>query len=298
MNRERYRRWLLRAVLRYFGRCPDATRLRWGRMLGRIMPAVLRSRTHVVRTNLALCFPQETAEAREALLRRHFHLLTQSYIDRGLLWFGSRERIMETLTLEGEEHLLRPMEEGRRVIMLSPHFVGLDAAGTQLSLILEQAGGFYTGQPDPVVEELMTQGRSRFNRIELVSRGSGIRGMIRLLDQRIPVYYLPDMDFGRKGAAFIPFFGVPAATLLTTARIAAAWDVAVVPIMSRLDPETGRYAITILPALTDFPGTDTLDAAMVRVNRLIEDWARPDPAQYYWVHRRFKTRPPGQPKVY
>uniref|UniRef100_UPI0033426394 lysophospholipid acyltransferase family protein n=1 Tax=Castellaniella defragrans TaxID=75697 RepID=UPI0033426394 len=289
---------LLRAVLGYFGRCSTGARLRWGRVLGRLTPLLLRSRAHIVRTNLRLCFPDLDVTAREALLRRHFHLLAQSFIDRGLCWFGTPERIMDTIELHGAEHLRDLLDQGRRILMFAPHFIALDAAATRLTLFLEESATLYTQQSDRDVDEIMRQGRARFHRVHLVSRRDGVRGLIRHLRKGIPVYYLPDMDFGRQGSAFIPFFGVPAATLLSAAQIAESWDAAVVPIISRLDTNTGRYRVEVGTPLEAFPGTDDPMAATARLNRLIEDEVRKDPAQYYWVHRRFKTRPEGGPGVY
>lgn len=289
---------LLSAVFSYFGRCSTATRLRWGRTLGWLTPRLLGSRAHIVRTNLALCFPQHSHEQREAWLRKHFQLLAQSVVDRGLLWFGKRQRIEDTISIDGFEHLQALLDAKRRIIMLAPHFIGLDAAATRLTASLAATATLYTPQSDPDVEQLMRDGRARFNDVHLISRRDGVRGMIRQLRNGVPVYYLPDMDWGTEGAAFVPFFGVPAATLLTTAQIAKSWDAAIVPIVTRLDIDTGQYHVDVLPPIADFPGEQSLEEATARLNSLIESWVEPDPAQYYWVHRRFKTRPPGEPKPY
>ena len=289
---------LLSAVFSYFGRTSTATRLRWGRALGWLTPRLLGSRAHIVRTNLALCFPQYDEAQREAWLRKHFQLLAQSVVDRGLLWFGARPRIEETITIEGLEHLQALLDAERRIILLAPHFIGLDAAATRLTLFLKASATLYSPQSDPDVDTLVREGRGRFNTVHLISRKDGVRGLIRQLRAGVPVYYLPDMDWGTEGAAFVPFFGVPAATLLTTTQIAKSWDAAVVPIVSRLDIETGRYHVQVLPPVPEFPGEHSLEDATARINRLIETWVQPDPAQYYWVHRRFKTRPPGEERPY
>ncbi len=289
---------LLRAVLGYFGRCPTRTRLRWGRALGWLVPRLLKSRAHVVRVNLAHCFPDLNQVERDAMARRHFHLLAQSFIDRGLCWFGDRQRILDTIELQGEQHLQALLDQGRRILLFAPHFIGLDAAATRLTLFLKESATIYTRQSDADVDEIVRLGRGRFNQVHLISRHDGVRGMIRLLRRSIPVYYLPDMDFGRHGSAFIPFFGVPAATLLSAAQIASSQDAVVVPIISRLDPDTGRYQVTVHPPVDHFPGNDTPEAATARLNAFIEDNVRPDPAQYYWVHRRFKTRPEGEAGFY
>lgn len=289
---------LLSAVFSYFGRCSTASRLRWGRILGWLAPRILKSRAHIVRTNLALCFPQHTKEQREAWLQHHFQLLAQSVVDRGLLWFGKRERIEDTISIAGLEHLQALLDAKQRIILLAPHFIGLDAAATRVTMYLKETATLYTPQSDPDVELLMRNGRTRFNTAYLISRRDGVRGMIRHLRNGVPVYYLPDMDWGTEGAAFVPFFGVPAATLLATAQIAKSWNAAVVPVVSRLDIETGHYHVDVLPPIADFPGEQSLEDATARLNTLIESWLEPDPAQYYWVHRRFKTRPPGQARPY
>lgn len=289
---------LLRRLFSYFGRCSRAQRKRLARLLGWLAPRLMRSRAHIVRTNLALAFPDTPVAQRELWLHKHFGLLAQSVIDRGLCWFGSPEDIMEMVPIEGLEHLDALLAADRRIIMLAPHFVGLDASATRLTLSLKESATMYTRQSDPAVDQLVREGRARFNKVHLVGRHDGVRGLIRQLRKGVPIYYLPDMDWGLNGAAFLPFFDVPAATLLTTAQIARNFNAAVVPVMSRLDAETGRYHVRILPPMDDFPGEGSLEEATERINRLIEDWVRLDPAQYYWVHRRYKTRPEGEPRLY
>lgn len=289
---------LLRAFFSYLGRGTLSTRQRWAGVLGWLASRLMRSRAHIVRRNLALCFPQRSPQDREIWLRRHFHLLAQSVVDRGLFWFGQPSAILAATPITGLEHLDELLKSERKIILLAPHFIGLDAAATRLTMFLQESATMYTRQSDPDVDQIVREGRGRFNRVNLVSRHDGIRGLIRHLRNGIPVYYLPDMDFGIAGAAFVPFFGVPAATLLATAQIAKTWNAAIVPIVSRLDLDTGKYHISVLPPLPDFPGTQTPEEATARLNGLIEDWVLPDPAQYYWVHRRFKTRPEGEAPVY
>lgn len=289
---------LLRALFRYFGRASFRVRRRWAQVLGWLAARLLRSRAHIVRTNLRLAFPQLSEREREAMLRRHFHLLAQSVVDRGLLWFGPASTIMNATPTQGLEHLDALLAQQRRIILLAPHFIGLDAAATRLTLFLRESATMYTPQSDAAIDDLVRTGRGRFNTVHLVSRHDGVRGLIRQLRNGVPIYYLPDMDWGTANAAFIPFFDVPAATLLTTAQIARNFDAAVVPIMSRLDLKTGRYHTTVLPPMEDFPGDADLVSATARINRLIEDWVRRDPAQYYWVHRRYKTRPVGEARIY
>lgn len=290
---------LLHYLFRYFGNASFPVRRRWARVLGWLAARLLRSRADVVRTNLALTFPDLPKSEREALLQRHFRLLAQSVVDRGLLWFGPASTIINTTPIKGLEHIEALLAENRRIILLAPHFIGLDAAATRLTLFLRESATMYTPQSDATIDAMVRNGRGRFNTVHLVSRKDGIRGLLRFLRRGVPVYYLPDMDFGRSGSVFVPFFGVPAATLLATAQIARTWDAAVVPITCQLNEETGQYHTRILPALDDFPGDQSNEEATARLNQLIEQWVRVDPAQYYWVHRRFKTRPdPDEPRLY
>ncbi|RTZ45686.1 acyltransferase [Candidimonas sp. SYP-B2681] len=288
----------LRSLFSHFGRSPVRSRQRWARSLAWLGVRLMRSRAHIVRTNLALCFPERSPQDRERWLHQHFYLLAQSVVDRGLFWFGQPSTILNTIPISGLEHLERLLTAKRKIILLAPHFIGLDAAATRLTMFLHESATMYTRQSDSDVDQLVREGRGRFNQVHLVSRHDGVRGLIRHLRNGIPVYYLPDMDFGVTGAAFLPFFNIPAATLLTTAQIAKAWDAAVVPIISRLDPESGQYKVSVLPPLEDFPGEQSPENATKRLNQLIETWVRIDPPQYYWVHRRFKTRPQGQERFY
>lgn len=282
---------LLHAVFRYFGRASFPTRRRWARIITWLAPLLLRKRVHIVRTNLRLAFPELTDNQRKALLKQHFQLLSQSVVDRGLLWFGTEANIRHFTPIRGLERLESLLHAKRPILLLAPHFIGLDAAATRLTLFLKESATLYTAQRDSVVDDMVRRGRGRFNQVHLINRKEGIRPLVRYLRQGVPVYYLPDMDFGRQGAVFVPFFGVAAATLLATAQIARNWNPAVVPIVTQLDADTGFYHVEVLPALEDFPGTDDNETATARINKLIESWVLPHPAQYYWVHRRYKTRP-------
>jgi KDO2-lipid IV(A) lauroyltransferase len=252
-----------------------------------------------VRTNLRLCFPHESEATRERWLRQHFRALCQSVVDRGVLWYGTPQAIREMVTVSGHEEFLRLGREKQPLILLAPHFIGLDVAATRLTMESPTGATMYTPQSDPDVDEIVRAGRTRFNEVHLVSRKDGVRGLIRHLREARPVYYLPDMDFGRDGAIFVPFFGVQAATIPATAQIARKWNTPVIPVIEFWDPETGRYHVEVLPALKDFPGQDTLEEATARLNRELEQWVLRCPSQYYWVHRRFKTRPdPKEKKFY
>jgi KDO2-lipid IV(A) lauroyltransferase len=202
------------------------------------------------------------------------------------------------VTVSGHEQFLPLVQQQRPFLLLAPHFIGLDAAATRLSMEFPCGATLYTPQRDLVLNTIINAGRTRFNKIYLVNRRDGVRSLIQHLQQGRPVYYLPDMDFGHTGTIFAPFFGIPASTLIATAQIARKWRLPVFPIITFWHATTGRYHVEVLPALKDFPGHDTLEAATARLNQTLEQWIHRCPPQYYWVHRRFKTRPVGEQGFY
>jgi KDO2-lipid IV(A) lauroyltransferase len=185
---------------------------------------------------------------------------------------------------------------GRPVIWLAPHFVGLDMGGTRI--ITEWRGvSVYSHQKDPLLNRLLLHGRTRFVAPVLFSRQDGIRPVVRAVRSGLPLYYLPDMDLGSRDSVFVPFFGVPAATVTGLSRIARLAGAVVVPAVTRQLPGAGGYVLKFYPAWTDFP-TDDLAADVRRMNEFIEERVREMPDQYFWLHKRFKTRPPGEEKFY
>jgi Kdo2-lipid IVA lauroyltransferase/acyltransferase len=292
------KRRALEALFSWFGRVSPATRLRAGACLNWVTLRFAKRRQHIVRTNLQLCFPNESEATRERWLREHFRALSQSLVDRGVLWYGTPAAIEAMVSVSVPPEYQRLLDEGRPMILLAPHFVGLDVAATRLTMITPTGATMYTPQRDPDVDAIVAAGRARFNDVHLVSRHDGVRGLIRHIRAGRPIYYLPDMDFGREGAVFVPFFGVQAATVPATAQLARKWQLPVFPVIEFWDPATGHYHVEMLPPLADFPGEDSLEEATARLNRELESWVMRCPSQYYWVHRRFKTRPLGEKKFY
>ena len=276
--------------------------LSWQALIGRALGALLlrfgRSRRHVAWRNLELCLPELSGEAREALLREHFQWLGRSLLERGLLWYASPSRLRRLIHVEGDIGLAE--RSPRPVMWLVPHFMGLDVAGSATQLFQSQpVGSIYQKQSNPVFDAAMRRGRVRFGQGQLFSRRrSGVLPLVRAIrKQRYAFFNLPDMDFGRRDAVFAPFFGVPAATLVAPARMARALDMLVQPVVAEMLPGGAGYRVRFLPPWDDWPsGDDGADAA--RMNEWIAAEVRRLPAQYLWVHRRFKTRPADAPDVY
>lgn len=266
-----------------------------GNLAGTAAFWLIPERRRVIRVNLAMCFPQMPPQERERLARAHFRMFMRSFIEHALTWWSSKERFLRLMKLEGGEHL-RALA-GKPVILLAPHFVGVDAACTRVSCDFPLAG-MYQHQKDPAFDSLLLRGRTRFQPTgRAISRQGGVRQVLAALKARIPVYFAPDLDFGRKDAVFVPFFGVTAATVTSVSRLAQAAGARVVPVITRILPGGAGYVTTILPALEDFP-TDDPVADTRRINAFIEGEVLKMPEQYYWVHKRFKTRPEGEASPY
>ena len=298
LRRKSLRMRLLIGVFGYVANLSLHKRLRIGAVLAKLSPWLIGRRVAIVERNLELCFPERSAAERRAMQSAHLRALAQSFVDRSVFWFGSPETIREMITVTGHEQVPGLIAQHGSVLLLAPHFVGLDAAATRLTMQGPEGATLYSPQSNPDIDALVRLGRSRFNVVHLVSRRDGIRALLRYINDHLPVYYLPDMDFGRRGAVFAPFFGLGAATQTSTAQIAGKWKLPVLPVLCFWDAVTGHYHVEVRAPLADFPGDDSPEAATVRLNRHIEGWVREHPEQYYWVHRRFKTRPAGQAKLY
>lgn len=265
-----------------------------GQALGLLFYGLGRERRRVARINIGLCFPELTRAEREKLVRRHFRAFGRSVLERGILWWSSARRIRRLVRMEGVAHW--QAVRGRPVIWFAPHFVGLDMGGTRLALEAN-AASMYSAQKNPVFDRLLLRGRTRFNEQRLFSRQDGVREVVKVIRQGVPFYYLPDMDFGPRDSIFVPFFGARAATITGLSRLAKLGHAVVVPVVTRQLPGGQGYVLRFHPAWENFP-TDDVEADTRRMNAFIEDRVREMPEQYFWLHKRFKTRPPGEPRLY
>lgn len=267
-----------------------------GNTLGRLLFGLAGKRRHIVLVNLRLCFPELNEDQRRLLAKAHFKVLGRSMLERSLLWWASPQRLAPLLRVEGEERMRQLVDAGRPVLMLTPHFVGLDAGGAAIAMRFDSAS-IYAVQSDPVFDRLLLRGRQRFGDQLLLSRQESVRASVRAMKSGRPLYYLPDMDFGGKDSLFVPFFGVQTATIPGLSRLARLAGATVVPCVTRILPGGEGYAVEVGEPWADFP-TDDVEADTRRMNAWIEAAVRTMPEQYYWVHRRFKTRPPGEPRPY
>lgn len=271
-----------------------------GNGLGALLYRVAHARRRVALRNLELCMPRTTPAEREALAREHFKWLARSILERSLLWYASPARIKRLIHVEGDVQLAERLQhEGRSIMWLCPHFVGLDVAGAAILLCQSRPGAsIYQAQSHPVMDAAMKRGRLRLGDVVIFPRSDSIKPLLRAVKQQGRGFFnLPDMDFGLQDAAFVPFFGIPAATLLAPSRMARTLDMVVQPVIAELLPGGRGWRVHFMDPLPGFPTADAL-ADTAALNRWIETQIARWPAQYLWVHKRFKTRPPGEPSLY
>jgi KDO2-lipid IV(A) lauroyltransferase len=271
--------------------------LRWIGAIGAALGSVLYrfGRGRVTRVNLALCFPAMDERERHELGLKHFRMLGRNAVELSVMVWGSEEQLLELIQVEGLEHLKAAAEGGKPVIALAPHFIGLNMGGIRVAHEYPGTSSIYSKQKNPVLDRIFLKARTRFGDPHLVSRQEGLRSVIRVIKSGKPFYFLPDMDFGIRDAIFSPFFGVPTATITALPRLAKITGAKVVPVITR---QVGHgYVARFYPAWEDYP-TGDIEADVRRMNAFIEERVKEMPEQYFWAHKRFKTRPPGEPSPY
>ena len=265
-----------------------------GNIFGYLLYLVGKRRRHIANINLRLCFPEMSDEARTRLIHDHFLVFGRGIIERTILWWSSAERIRSLIRIEGIEHF--EAIKDKAAILMVPHFVGMDAGGQWIAQHTDTEC-MYANQKSQYLTNLLKSKRARFRNQRLYARQEGLRPIIKGMRAGMPFVYPPDQDQGIKDGAFIPFFGVPAATMASVPRIAKMTQAKVVPSITRVLPGDGGYVLTFYPAWENYPsGDDIADAR--RMNEFIEQRVLEMPEQYFWLHRRFKTRPEGEEKFY
>lgn len=280
-------------VLEWLGRLPLPLLRALGGVLGVVLYIGVRSRRNVVWTNLTLCFPQWSAWQIRLCAIQTFIGFAQAWLDRGWLWSASPKLLQKRLRIVGA---CNELEGNSPTVLFAPHFFGLDAAWTALTLgVPRRFITIYTDQENKTADAWILQGRQRFGAPHVLGRVDGVKPVIAALKQGDPLYLLPDMNFGPEESLFVPFYGVPAATVPSLSRFAKLGRAKVVPVVTRMTPS--GYVIEVMPAWTDFPTTD-LHADTATMNLRLQGFIDTMPAQYYWVHKRFKDRPHGAAAPY
>jgi KDO2-lipid IV(A) lauroyltransferase len=285
-------RWTL-VLLQWTAGLPLSWVRALGAGLGWLLFWFVGSRRRVVQTNLRLCFPDWSESQVRACSRSTFVYFAQAWLDRGWLWHGAASRLDSRLRVTGN---MGELQGDAPTVIFAPHFVGLDAGWTAITRQLPRHfTTIYTNQANAVADAWILQGRKRFGNARLFGRVDGVKPIVAALKAGDPLYLLPDMNFGPEDSVFVPFYGVPAATVPSLSRFARLSRAKVVPVLTRMT--TQGYDIEILPAWDGFPTADaTADTALM--NQRLQAYIDTMPAQYYWVHKRFKDRPPGEQAPY
>jgi len=286
--------WLGLGLLWLVVQLPYPWLMALGRTLGHLAERLLKRRVAIARRNLQLAFPHLSAEEQAVLLRRNFESVGCAIFETGMAWFWPDSRVRALMQVEGEEHVRAAVAAGEGMLLLSCHLLTLELNARMFGL-LRPGIGVYRPNTQPVLEYAQVRGRTRSNKA-LVDR-KDIKGMIKALRQGEALWYAPDHDYGRHASVFVPFFAVEqTATVTGTATLARVKNARVLPCYTLRLPK-GGYQLVIGAPLENYPCGDELQDAR-RSNEVVEEAVRRAPEQYMWLHRRFKTRPEGQPSLY
>ncbi len=270
--------------------------IRWVAAIGKGIGSLLFhwGRRRVSLINLRLCFPEKSEQEREAIGRGVFQNLGRATLDLGRVWYAPVDQALAHVKLVDCQHL-DALRGKVPVIILAPHFVGLDIGGARFSQAYPEAFSMYSEQKNKTFDAALRRARLRFGKPLLVTRQQGLRPVLKALKENKPFYYLPDMDFGARDAVFVDFFGIKTATVTAMARLCEITGARIVPLVTRQTAE--GYEARFYPAWDNYPSGDA-HADARRMNAFLEERIREMPDQYFWVHKRFKTRPPGDANFY
>lgn len=279
--------------MRLIGGLPLAWVRLLGLWLGWVLFVVVGPRRRVVQTNLHLCFTHLSDREVRTLSRSVFVQFARAWLDRGWLWHGSPDVVRKRLRLAGA---VDELSGTAPVVIFAPHFVGLDAGWTALTLQLPRHfTTIYTDQTNKVMDAWFLAGRKRFGSAQLFGRVDGVKTIVAALRRGDPLYLLPDMNFGPHESFFVPFYGVSAATVPSLSRFARLGRAKVVPVVTRMTQD--GYEVQVMPSWQGFP-TDDLRQDTALMNQRLQTYIDAMPEQYFWVHKRFKDRPEGELPVY
>lgn len=287
--------WLGLGLLYLLQRLPYPLMMGLGRGIGALLYELVPSRRRIVDVNLRLCFPDWDEKKRKQVAREHFKNVGCALMESALSWWGSNQRLQGLGHIHGLEHLEAASSEGKGVILLSAHFTCFELGARLLTMQHPFQFLYKRQRKNPLFETVTTRLRLRHFLRAVPHRD--LRAMARGLKQGITSWYLPDQDFGRKNSVFADFLGVPTSTVTATSRLVSMTGARVVPYFPLRRDDGAGYDIHILPVLEDFPTADDVADAR-RINALIEPYIEQAPAQYLWLHKRFKTRPEGEADVY
>jgi KDO2-lipid IV(A) lauroyltransferase len=287
--------WLGVGVIWLIAQLPYAALLWLGRRLGGLVMRAPSARRHIAEINIARCFPELDTAARRLLVDRNLREIGLMLVEFALGWMGSDKKIAGIpIVIEGLEHLELARTNGQGVLLVGGHFSHLELCARLVSQRI-RISGMYRKMDSAVFEWAVL--RARLDYATTMFDKDDLRGTVKYLRNGGTLWYAPDQDMRSKDNVFVPFFGMPAATITATHHLARMSGAAVIPCFHRRLPNGEGYVLRLGAPLDNFPSADVM-ADTARVNGCIEQMVRESPEQYLWVHKRFKSQPEGQPSVY
>jgi len=287
--------WFGLAILRICVFLPYQIQMWLGRQLGYLSYALMPQRKNIVETNIRLCFPELNRTEQKVLIKKSIASTGMAIVETGISWWAPKQTLMKLHKLDGLEHLNKALAKGKGAIILASHFTTLEIGGTFLAQHIDNLNVVYKRAHNPLFEYFIRTKRTR-NGATLINHKK-VREIIRCLKNNNVAWYSPDQDFGEKDSVFAPFMGISTCTLISTQRLAQITGAAVIPLHIERPSEGSVYRFHFSPAIENFPSDDSvLDATAI--NHAIEEQIKVTPEQYLWAHRRFKSRPDGEPDFY
>ena len=266
------------------------------RILGWLCYCLVVPRRKVGLINLRLCFPEKSERERRAILREHFYHMALLVLEYGRYWWKDAGSLKNAVHYQDKAILDDALSRGEKVILLYPHFTAFEAAVYALNQDIPLIS-VYSHQKNKQLDEQILRGRHRYHNVFLVGRNDGLRAIIKQIKQHnAPFLYLPDQDFGAKDSVFVNFFNIQTATITGLSRIAKMTNAKIIPAIPTRQQD-GTVKLRFYPVWENFPSEDVL-ADTQRMNDFIAERIIEMPAQYYWLHKRFKTRPNNEERLY
>lgn len=286
--------WLGLGGMRILAVLPYRLQLIIGKVIGEIFFHIAQYRREVAQTNIRLCFPELSAVKQKQLVRDHFHSLGISIAETAMCWWGGEQKLRKLVKVSGFENIDKALQQGKGAIILGAHYTTVEISGRLITLDHKFAVT-YQKLRNPLFDQMTLNRRN--NMFDQVFSRSEIRPTFRYIKNNNLMWIASDQDAGIDNSVFVPFFGHIAATQTVPSRMAKVTKAPIIPYISRRLDKARGYEIIFFPPLDNFPG-ESLEADAIRTNQLLEQQIRKAPEQYLWVHRRFKTRPEGEAKLY
>ena len=284
--------WILILLMKIGALVPFRMQVFLGKNIGKLFYPLFSTVRKVATINIQKCFPEKNKEQVSALVKKHFESIGVSFFETANAYYGRDEKIQKLLTIESEHYLTDAMKDDRGVIILCSHFMPLMLSSRALSL-KHTIASIYRPQNNRLFDKIMVKGLTNGGGIMI--KNSDTKAMIKAIKNALPIWYAPDQDLGTKGTVFAPLFGIQAATISATSRLAKGGNTAVIPYSFTRTDE--GYNMSFSAPLENYPSGDLVHDAS-QTNQILEAQIRKNPEQYLWIHRRFKTRPEGEKNFY